>query len=152
MEFFFSAQGRIPRYQWWLGSIGLGVAGLIIGAILGLLFGAAMRDFVGRFVLFLVSLVILYASYCLIAKRFHDRDKPELYAQLVIAFRLVKMVLDLTGISGNYLGLNAIDYIFLIALFGIGIWLFVDLGCLRGTIGPNQYGPDPLGGAVTRPA
>jgi uncharacterized membrane protein YhaH (DUF805 family) len=26
----------------------------------------------------------------------------------------------------------------------IAIWGFVELGCLRGTPGPNQYGPDPL--------
>ncbi|HXC27619.1 MAG TPA: DUF805 domain-containing protein [Stellaceae bacterium] len=146
MEFFLSAQGRIPRYQWWLGSIGLGVAGLIVGVIIGLVFGAAARGFAGRAVLFLVSLAIIYGSYCLIAKRFHDRDKPELYAQLVVGFRLVKIVLDLIGVSGNHLQLNGIDYIFLIGLFGIAIWLFIDLGCLRGTIGPNQYGPDPLAG------
>jgi uncharacterized membrane protein YhaH (DUF805 family) len=28
--------------------------------------------------------------------------------------------------------------------FAITIWAFVELGCLRGTIGPNRYGPDPL--------
>jgi uncharacterized membrane protein YhaH (DUF805 family) len=26
----------------------------------------------------------------------------------------------------------------------ISLWGFVELGCLRGTIGPNQYGPDPI--------
>jgi uncharacterized membrane protein YhaH (DUF805 family) len=26
----------------------------------------------------------------------------------------------------------------------IGIWFFVELGFLRGTPGPNGYGPDPL--------
>jgi uncharacterized membrane protein YhaH (DUF805 family) len=28
--------------------------------------------------------------------------------------------------------------------FAIGVWAFVELGCLRGTIGPNRYGSDPL--------
>jgi uncharacterized membrane protein YhaH (DUF805 family) len=28
--------------------------------------------------------------------------------------------------------------------FGITVWAFVELGCLRGTMGPNRYGPDPL--------
>ena len=28
--------------------------------------------------------------------------------------------------------------------FAITVWAFVELGCLRGTLGPNQYGPDPL--------
>jgi len=26
----------------------------------------------------------------------------------------------------------------------IGIWGFVEIGCLRGTVGYNRYGPDPL--------
>jgi uncharacterized membrane protein YhaH (DUF805 family) len=28
--------------------------------------------------------------------------------------------------------------------FAITIWAIVELGFLRGTIGPNRYGPDPL--------
>ena len=28
--------------------------------------------------------------------------------------------------------------------FGITVWAFVELGCLRGTVGSNRYGPDPL--------
>ena len=28
--------------------------------------------------------------------------------------------------------------------FAITVWAFVELGCLRGTVGPNHYGPDPL--------
>jgi uncharacterized membrane protein YhaH (DUF805 family) len=27
---------------------------------------------------------------------------------------------------------------------GISLWLLIELGFLRGTVGPNQYGPDPL--------
>lgn len=26
----------------------------------------------------------------------------------------------------------------------LSLWAFVELGCLRGTIGPNQYGADPI--------
>jgi uncharacterized membrane protein YhaH (DUF805 family) len=26
----------------------------------------------------------------------------------------------------------------------IAIWAFVELGCLRGSVGNNQHGPDPL--------
>ena len=28
--------------------------------------------------------------------------------------------------------------------FAVSIWAIVELGILRGTIGANQYGPDPL--------
>ena len=46
-------------------------------------------------------------------KRWHDRDKP-----------------------GTWVLIN------LIPLVG-GIWAFVEVGCLRGTFGPNNYGEDP---------
>ena len=32
----------------------------------------------------------------------------------------------------------------------LGIWALIWLGCLRGTVGPNQYGPDPLEGRSER--
>jgi len=35
--------------------------------------------------------------------------------------------------------------------FAILIWAFVDLGCLRGSIGQNKYGPDPLAPDVLTP-
>jgi len=31
-----------------------------------------------------------------------------------------------------------------LASFVISIWALVEIGFLRGTVGPNQYGPDPL--------
>jgi uncharacterized membrane protein YhaH (DUF805 family) len=31
-----------------------------------------------------------------------------------------------------------------LASFAITVWAFVELGCLRGTVGPNRFGPDPL--------
>ena len=40
-----------------------------------------------------------------------------------------------TGSTGLILGLVG---------FGISIWATVELGFLRGTAGPNSYGPDPL--------
>jgi uncharacterized membrane protein YhaH (DUF805 family) len=30
----------------------------------------------------------------------------------------------------------------------LAIWALVWFGCLRGTVGPNQYGPDPLEGKL----
>jgi uncharacterized membrane protein YhaH (DUF805 family) len=31
-----------------------------------------------------------------------------------------------------------------LASVALSIWGFVELGCLRGTAGPNKYGSDPL--------
>ena len=48
------------------------------------------------------------------------------------------MVVGQTGI-GIVLGLFSLV---------IGIWALIELGILKGTPGPNQHGPDSLGGAA----
>jgi uncharacterized membrane protein YhaH (DUF805 family) len=66
----------------------------------------------------LLILPILFAfawvSLATQIKRWHDRDK-----------------------SGWWI------FIGIIPIIG-GIWQFVEVGCLRGTVGDNTYGPDPL--------
>ena len=64
---------------------------------------------------FIVAVALIYPSVNLGIKRFHDRGK-----------------------SGWWVLIS------LVAVIG-WIWYFVEAGCLRGTPGPNQYGPDPLG-------
>jgi uncharacterized membrane protein YhaH (DUF805 family) len=39
---------------------------------------------------------------------------------------------------------TALQYVLALAGFALTIWGFVEIGCLRGTTGPNTYGPDPL--------
>ena len=64
----------------------------------------------------IAGLVLIYPSIVLYAKRWHDRDKSGWWT--------------LIGI---------------IPVIG-GLWMLIELGFLRGTDGPNQYGPDPLKG------
>ncbi len=80
------------------------------------LLGLAIGGAVGNLISIVVSLALLYPGICIAIKRAHDRDK-----------------------SGWWI------LIILIPLVGI-IWYIVEFGCLRGTEGPNQYGPDPLAG------
>jgi uncharacterized membrane protein YhaH (DUF805 family) len=42
----------------------------------------------------------------------------------------------------NAVGVSAI--ILLIVSMIVSLWFFVEFGCLRGTIGANRYGPDPV--------
>jgi uncharacterized membrane protein YhaH (DUF805 family) len=37
-----------------------------------------------------------------------------------------------------------LHYILALAGFAMTIWGFVEIGCLRGTVGSNRYGPNPL--------
>ena len=145
MSFYFSAVGRIPRHQWWLGTLGVIVYMVVVSFALTLIFGPLfLVDAGGRIALLPFQLVALYASYCIMAKRFQDRERPARYAQIAVGIQLAKALFDLVGISGDPYRFNFIDYASWIVIIGVGIWLTVELGCLRGTIGPNQYGADPV--------
>ena len=64
----------------------------------------------------IAGLVMLYPTIVLYAKRWHDRNK-----------------------SGWW------TLIALVPVIG-GLWMLIELGFLRGTEGPNRFGPDPLRG------
>jgi uncharacterized membrane protein YhaH (DUF805 family) len=91
----------------------------------------------------LALLVILYIPLIWIglaigAKRLHDRDKS---AWWLLVFYAAPGILSTAGNR-----LEDVGFIILhVISFAISVWAFVELGCLRGTPGPNRYGPDPLG-------
>jgi uncharacterized membrane protein YhaH (DUF805 family) len=131
--------GRIPRSQWWIG-VGLLIAAVIVLAILtGIL--AAIIGF-GAFVVYAVgALAISYFSVPLAAKRFQDRGRPGNLAWIGFGLSILSIVVELINFGR---GPSLLSTIVGLAAFGVGIWYLIDLGCLRGTVGPNQYGPDPL--------
>ena len=124
----FSFQGRIGRKTWWLGYV-LPMIGIsVLSTVLDIGFGfitledAAPVDGYGFEtrgvgVFGILSLIpLIWGGLAGQVKRWHDRDK-----------------------SGWFVLINFIP------LVG-PIWAFVELGFLRGTMGPNRFGPDPLGG------
>ncbi|MBS0535357.1 MAG: DUF805 domain-containing protein [Proteobacteria bacterium] len=63
---------------------------------------------------------------------------------------LLSLALLLPSIAVGVRRLHDIDrtgWWLLIAFTGIGIILLIVWACIKGTDGPNQYGPDPLAGA-----
>jgi uncharacterized membrane protein YhaH (DUF805 family) len=138
-QLLFSFQGRLNRKPYWMTAI---VTMLII--IVLLLFALILIrehrfEFAG---LTLVLLVILYIPLIWIglaigAKRLHDRDKS---AWWLLVFYAAPGFLSTAGNRMEDVGFIILHII----SFGISVWAFVELGCLRGTPGPNRYGPDPL--------
>ena len=128
MDLFFSFEGRIPRSRFWIGVIALVVVMWILMAILALVFGTSMMMtydpnkpeasiaamMSAMIPIGIISLISIWPSLAIYAKRWHDRNK-----------------------SGWW------SLIMLVPFIG-GIWILVELGCLRGTDGPNDYGDDPL--------
>lgn len=127
MSLFTSFDGRINRQKWWLGLIVLMIIEwifIIIAMMLGggMMTGidpqdpAAVNRTMGALMvpLMILVLVFLWPTLAIYAKRWHDRGKSGWWTLII-----------------------------LIPLIG-PIWVLVELGFLRGTEGPNQYGPDPL--------
>lgn len=137
---YLSTDGRIGRQQYWIGAIALGVVSIIISFIFGrFLTGAALTTFA-----IVWQLAISYPAYNLMAKRFQDRDKPSMYAlYAVVAFFVLTVISLFTApVPGEAPG--AISIVFGLITAAIGIWILIELGILRGTVGSNQYGPDPV--------
>ncbi|MDP8997367.1 MAG: DUF805 domain-containing protein [Pseudomonadota bacterium] len=130
---YLSMEGRTNRQPFWLGIVVLVIVTWILEFILFTAFGvslipsmdpnadpaaaaAAASAMMGKMAvpLIILALLILWPNLCLYAKRWHDRDK-----------------------SGWW------TLIMFVPLIG-SIWLLVELGFLRGTPGPNRFGPDPL--------
>jgi uncharacterized membrane protein YhaH (DUF805 family) len=135
----FSFHGRINRAKYWLAILIYVIVGLILGVIgLALGQGVVMQILGG-----IVELVALVSSLAIATKRLHDRGRS---AWWLLMFYLLPSVLAGIGAAIELSsGAMALGVIFTVAGLAIGIWAFVELGCLRGTIGPNPYGPDPLG-------
>ena len=83
----------------------------------------------------IVFIAMIVSGVAVGIKRLHDRDKSGWW---LLAFYLVPALLDGVGRTMNS------PVIFGLASLAVSIWAIVELGFLRGTTGPNQYGPDPL--------
>jgi uncharacterized membrane protein YhaH (DUF805 family) len=131
-QLLFSFHGRINRAPYWLTTLAI-FAIVVALAVLGALSGG-----LGGLVLVLLVLYIplLWTGLAIGAKRLHDRGKS---AWWLLVFYVLPSVLG--GIADH---LGGAGFIFHIAAAAVGIWGLVELGFLRGTVGPNQYGPDPL--------
>jgi uncharacterized membrane protein YhaH (DUF805 family) len=139
----FSFTGRINRAKYWIG--GLLLLFLCSVIIFGAMFGIFRDELLsegpsGAFLALAVitMTVALFPALALGAKRLHDRGKS---AWWLLLFYIVPGLIQwigalFAGDAGSLVG-GAIGSV-------ISIWALVELGFLRGTDGPNQYGPDPL--------
>lgn len=106
-----------------------------------------------------VSLVIFvifaYPSAVLGVKRRHDKDASGIDVWIFFGLNALLLLIQALGLfmtvtdfgNGIVFPTPSLPLSILQILVGIyGIYLLVVLGFLKGTTGPNQYGPDPLGG------
>lgn len=130
------------------GGLGSGGPMDFVMAVLYLMLGAANllshdpMAFVTTASLLLIAISVLliiilsfWVGLAVGAKRLHDRNKS---AWWMLLFWLIPAVLQTVGerIGGS-------GSIFVLAASAIWIWGVVEMGFLRGTAGPNPYGPGP---------
>lgn len=168
-DLLFSFEGRIRRRDYWLGLLALILVNLVLTFFvvpaLVLVGGAA-----GYWLAVLVTYgVNLFVSAALMTKRLHDRDKPAMpWVAIFLGTPLAITVAQLLGIGFDTVTMPAgeagtmparpvpgsdgmvvvsmpdmLGVVLLLVALAVVLWAIVELGFLRGTVGPNRYGPDP---------
>jgi uncharacterized membrane protein YhaH (DUF805 family) len=140
-NYLFGFRGRINRTDFWSRFL----------MAFALFVAATMASYIPISVLkyLLVTALILagFAAWLSATlERLHDRDKSAWY--LLIFFGVPTIIANLVSPSPD----GKTQFIFFFAnisflglLSGaLAVWMFSELGCLRGTEGPNRYGTDPL--------
>jgi uncharacterized membrane protein YhaH (DUF805 family) len=113
----FNSEGRVGRQMYWI--VSLVTSAVLFGSLFLFVMIVVAAGNNSAIMLFggicelCVFIACLWASLAVQAKRWHDRNKSSLWILM-----------------------NFVPYIG-------GLWVFVELGFLRGTAGSNAYGPDP---------
>ena len=146
--FLFGFRGRINRAKYWLFlllSVIAVTAAITLTAALwiqGIAGGAVGWSMLAVILAGIIYLGVAVAGIAVGIKRLHDRDRSGWW---LLVFYLAPSLLS--GMA-PWLGRDGVGIIFSLAAYAISIWAFVELGCLRGTVGPNKYGPDPVSRTV----
>jgi uncharacterized membrane protein YhaH (DUF805 family) len=161
-QLLFSFSGRINRAKWWLTVLVLFILQIVL---VGLTMAVPSEGFTTllNWIYFILSLWISLAAG---TKRLHDLNRSGAWLVLFVGGPILLLIVSLvaagvsiggTAFSDETLDVSQLMQLggFVLIIFaiwlGLAIWAFVWFGCLRGTIGPNDYGPDPLQSAGMRP-
>jgi uncharacterized membrane protein YhaH (DUF805 family) len=154
---FTGMDGRINRQSWWIGVVVLIVVAIVLNLIIGAIFGGAMPSleqlmdpaFMAAYaqkqgwIGLIIGLITAYPYIAISVKRRHDRDNNGYDAIGLIVFSLLWSLIQALGVMTASAGIGmVISIVFLI----YAVYMLVQLGFLKGTAGPNAYGPDPLQG------
>jgi len=132
-----SFEGRIGRQAFWIAVAVLSVAELAAHFIAEQIQGDRLSA--------IIDVAFVYPEFALAVKRAHDRNMPVVFLIVFFAasaFLDLLTVLEMTGTDDEP---SSISVLIAVPFTILALFLLVELGFRRGTPGPNQYGPDPLG-------
>lgn len=155
----FSFKGRIQRLYWWVWSLVVGVVTGMASSTIEFVarsYGLGVVDADNQFeptgalglLLAAIGLLNVWINYALSAKRLHDRNRSGWWLVAPTVTLLTAILLAFVMFAqpeGQREPWNSAAVSLTLATAALGLWLFLEIGFLRGTSGPNRYGPDPLG-------
>jgi uncharacterized membrane protein YhaH (DUF805 family) len=131
-----SLDGRIARKPYWVSILVLFIVAAIAQLIAYLIGGLLL--------VMLVGFATLYPSFALNVKRGHDRNRPTWLMVVFFVLLIIVNIIQFFGLDMVNDEPTALFFVVSVPWFLFALFVFIDLGFLRGTPGPNQYGPDPL--------
>lgn len=145
---FFGFDGRISRRQWWLAMLPLLLASLVASFVANPMswFSDLMAQRGPNLAETLFNLALLIPETAVTVKRFNDRNWPRWLPYGYAAALLLYIVLDHNRLILSGHVPTVIELGFASSVAAIMLVIIIDNGFLRGTVGPNQFGPDPLAG------
>jgi uncharacterized membrane protein YhaH (DUF805 family) len=128
--------GRIGRQSFW---IGMGV--LTVAEIVAHLFAEQWQ---GDRLSAIIDLAFTYPELAVAMKRAHDRDLPVWLLGIFFGGGALLDLLTVLGLAGSDETPSMLSLAIAVPFTVFGLALLIELGFRRGTVGPNQYGPDPV--------
>lgn len=141
--------GRISRSQWWLGFIAVIIISLTgYLAINPQIYSTPVDQPLPQPGLgeILFGLLMMIPATAITVKRFNDRDWPWWLGYALGLIGVVFTAAPYFGYLVDPLYFSTPEYVFGGLFLLLALAALVDNGFLKGTAGPNRYGPDPLAG------
>lgn len=144
----FSFRGRINRARYWLVALinlAIFTACLVFAlALIGLEISNATPwtdapvNYLFMAILAVVGLLMIWSNTAAGIKRLHDRDQSGWW---MLVFWGIGAIVDFLQETATT---SSSKFILGVGSFAVTVWIIIELGCLRGTQGPNRFGSDPL--------
>ncbi|EHH2419977.1 DUF805 domain-containing protein [Vibrio parahaemolyticus] len=135
-ELLFSFHGRIDRKTYWIWNVIYYISIIGFGACISKLFPAFSYLLLPIFLL-----VLLIPDLAITTKRWHDRDKSIYWLGLNIPLVIGRIATPMTSPMAQE---PSTPQLFIASISLIcGLWILIECGFLKGTSGPNKFGPEP---------
>lgn len=127
----FRFSGRISRREYWIGFAFILVTLGILAVAYAPYFGTTGGTSTDRAKTFAAFALFLWVHSAVTIKRLHDLNRPALHYLFYGLLPIIMMMLVVYP-TLSFIGM------------ALWVWTKYHLGFKRGTVGPNDYGPDPL--------